>query len=57
MFSVTIHFISRDRFKLGSKYKPIFKISNKLPHPNMEARNEWNIYLLGYRIAVTWRRK
>ena len=40
----------------GKNHKPLFKASNKLPHPNMEPRNEFNIHILGYRIAITWGR-
>lgn len=34
--------------------KPRFKANNKMPHPHMEPRKEFNIHFFGYRIAITW---
>ena len=41
-------------FFLGKGYKPKFKFSTKMPHPQMDPRNELNIHVFGYRIAITW---
>ncbi len=39
---------------MGWGYKPRFKANGKMPHPNIESRNEFNIHLFGYRLAITW---
>jgi len=47
MKSITIHLV-------GAGHKPLFKANSKLPHPRMEPRNEFNIHVFGYRVAITW---
>lgn len=47
MRSITLHF-------LGRGHKPLLKCCRCMPHPHMEKRKEFNIHILGYRIAITW---
>lgn len=39
---------------LGPGHKPRFKANSKLPHPQMEPRNEFNVHLFGHRICICW---
>jgi hypothetical protein len=36
------------------KAHPLFSITRKLPHPNMQPRNELSIYILRHRFVLTW---
>jgi hypothetical protein len=46
-YQLTIYF-------MGWGHKPRFKANNKMPHHRMDKRNEFNIHLFGYRVAITW---